>query len=100
MTNIKLAGLEIHTAAIHVKGKHAMLRYNSRYTEATEAMLHTFQTPVQNECENQACTWGRQLLILTSTGYNMMLKGEMKIPLPKNDDYTGSILSLQNAAIS
>jgi hypothetical protein len=36
----------------------------------------------------------------TSTGYKMMLKGEMKIPLPKNDDYTGSILCLQNAAIS
>jgi hypothetical protein len=50
--------------------------------------------------ENQDCTWGRQLLILTSTGYNMMLRGEMKIPMPKNDDYAGSILCLQNAAIS
>lgn len=63
MRNIKLAGLQMHTTAIHLKDRRAMLRYNSRYRGAIEAMLHTFQTTVQNECENQACTWGRQLLI-------------------------------------
>jgi hypothetical protein len=49
MRNIKLAGLEIHTTAIHMKDRCAVLRYSSRYTEAIEAMLHTFQILVLNE---------------------------------------------------
>jgi hypothetical protein len=63
-----------------------------------EVKLHTFQTSLLNGRDQwarhrQICSLEKELMVLVSVGEDMILKGEMKMPLSKNCDYIVSKLT-------